>query len=73
MISCWQSALRETGMRLPVFDHLVAGPGEQPLHDLLENASKSEYLLEDASILALEPDFAGLDPAVTFPPIQCCR
>lgn len=68
MISCWQSALRETGMRLPVFDHLVAGPGEQPLYDLLENASESDYLLEDASILALEPDFAGLDPAGYFSP-----
>lgn len=68
MISCWQSALRETGMRLPVFDHLVAGPGEQPLYDLLEKSSGLDYLLEDASTLGLEPDFTGLDPTGYFSP-----
>jgi hypothetical protein len=68
MISSWQSALLETGMRLPVFDYLVAGPGEQPLYDLLEKSSAAEYLLEDASTLALQPDFAGLDPADYFSP-----
>ena len=68
MISCWQSALFETGMRLPVFDHLVAGPGEQPLYDLLEKSSGLDYLIEDALTLAFEPDFTGLDPAYYFSP-----
>ena len=68
MISCWQAALRESGLRLPVFDHLVAGPGEQPLHDLLEKSSGLDYLLEDASALAFEPDFTCLDPADYFSP-----
>ncbi|ABA89759.1 radical SAM domain iron-sulfur cluster-binding oxidoreductase [Syntrophotalea carbinolica DSM 2380] len=63
MITSWQSALRETGMRLPVFDHLVSGPGEQPLYDLLEAESRADYLLEDRSTLALEPDFTDLDTA----------
>lgn len=73
MITSWQSALRETGMRLPGFDHLVSGPGEQPLFDLLETESRAGYLLEDVSTLALEPDFTDLDPADYLSPIRCCR
>lgn len=68
MISSWQAALLETGLRLPVFDHLVVGPGEQPLVDLLEKFPGSDYLLQDASNLALQPDFTDLDPAGYFSP-----
>lgn len=68
MISSWREALRGSAMRLPVFDYLVAGPGERPLADLLEGAPDSDYLLSDASALALTPDFEGLDPAAYLSP-----
>lgn len=63
MISSWKEALQEGDFRLPVFDHLVTGPGEKPLCDLLGKTPDGDYLLSDASDLCLVPDFEGLDPA----------
>lgn len=68
MISCWRDALASGNVRLPTFDHLVAGPGEQPLCDLLERPSGRDYLLADGSCLALAPDFSGLDPSSYLSP-----
>jgi hypothetical protein len=62
MISSWKDAL-QGGLRLPVFDHLVVGPGERPLCDLLGRSLVSDYLMSDASSVALSPEFEGLDPS----------
>jgi hypothetical protein len=63
MISSWGDALRDNDLQLPGFDHLVTGPGEQPLCDLFENPAGQPYVVSNPAQLAFAPDFDGLDPA----------
>lgn len=66
MITSWQRPLQETGLRLPVFDHLVFGPGEEPLLRLAQGDVQHD-LLSGAQI-AFEPDFCDLPPAAYLSP-----
>jgi hypothetical protein len=62
MISSWREVLRQRGLRLAPFDHLVVGPGEGPLLELAAGRAGAAYLPADASCLAWEPDYSGLEP-----------
>ncbi len=62
MISSWQAVLRQGGLRLAPFDHLVTGPGEGPLLELAKERKEEDYLLADGSCLGWLPDYSGLEP-----------
>lgn len=58
MVTSWQRILSLGSLRLPLFDHLVFGPGEEPLARLT-GGSEHDYLLCGEEI-ALTPDFSDL-------------
>ena len=58
MITSWQRVLAAGAIRLPLFDHLIFGPGEEPL-TRLAGGGEHDYLLSGAEI-ALTPDFSDL-------------
>ena len=58
MITSWQRILTAGTIRLPLFDHLVFGPGEEPLARLA-GGGEHDYLLSGAEI-AFIPDFSDL-------------
>lgn len=58
MITSWRRILSAGAIRLPLFDHLVLGPGEEPLARLA-GGSEHDYLLSGAEI-AFTPDFSDL-------------
>lgn len=66
LITSWRRALTETGLRLPPFDHLVFGPGEEPL-TRLARGEQAEYLL-DGQAIAFAPDFSGFPLAEYLSP-----
>jgi hypothetical protein len=58
MITSWQRVLTEGNIRLPLFDHLIFGPGEEPLARLA-GGNAHDYLLYGAAI-TFAPDFSDL-------------
>jgi hypothetical protein len=58
MITSWQRVLSAGTLRLPLFDHLIFGPGEEPLARLA-GAGAHDYLLRGEEI-AFTPDFSDL-------------
>jgi hypothetical protein len=58
MITSWRRVLSEEAIRLPLFDHLIFGPGEEPLARLAAGGAH-DYLLSGAGI-AFTPDFSDL-------------
>ncbi|WP_020677722.1 B12-binding domain-containing radical SAM protein [Geopsychrobacter electrodiphilus] len=58
LISSWREPLRRLGLRLPIFDHLVFGPGETALARLGHDAAGADYLLQDATTIGFAPDFS---------------
>ncbi len=68
LISSWQAQLRQARLQLPVFDHLIFGPGERPLRQLLQGSARMDYLLEGGQEIAFQPDFAGFPLTDYFSP-----
>jgi hypothetical protein len=68
MIGSWLPAL-QGGLRLPPFDRLVAGAGEEPLQRMIQGQSGTETLLNGADRANFLPDFDGLEPAAYFSPL----
>ena len=58
MITSWRRILSTGEIRLPLFDHLIFGPGEEPLTRLAQGRAM-DYLLSGEEI-AFTPDFSGL-------------
>lgn len=58
MITSWRHVLSEGGVQLPLFDHLIFGPGEEPLSRLAQGGSYD--LLLSGTKTAFTPDFSGL-------------
>jgi hypothetical protein len=58
MITSWRRVLSAGALRLPLFDHLIFGPGEEPL-SRLAGGGAHDYLLSGAEI-AFTPDFSDL-------------
>ena len=58
MITSWQRILTAGAIRLPLFDHLIFGPGEEPLTRLAGGGAHDD-LLSGAGI-AFTPDFSDL-------------
>ena len=58
MITSWQRVLSAGALRLPLFDHLIFGPGEEPL-TRLAGGGIHDYLLSGTEI-AFTPDFSDL-------------
>lgn len=58
MITSWRRTLENGNLRLPIFDHLVFGPGEESLTRIAAGGNHP-YLLSGAEI-AFTPDFSGL-------------
>jgi hypothetical protein len=58
MITSWRRVLAAGEIRLPLFDHLIFGPGEEPL-TRLAGGNAPDYLLSGAEI-AFSPDFSDL-------------
>lgn len=58
MITSWRRILASGEIRLPLFDHLVFGPGEEPLTRLAQGGTE-EYLLSGSEI-AMTPDYSDL-------------
>lgn len=58
MITSWRRVLSTGEVHLPLFEHLIFGPGEEPL-TRLAGGGTLDYLLSGAEI-ALTPDFSGL-------------
>ena len=58
MITSWQRVLSAGAIRLPLFDHLIFGPGEEPL-TRLAGGGAHDYLLSGSEI-AFTPDFSDL-------------
>jgi methylmalonyl-CoA mutase cobalamin-binding subunit len=58
MITSWQRILSAGTIRLPLFDHLILGPGEEPLSRLAAGGV-DDYLLSGTEI-AFTPDFSDL-------------
>jgi len=66
MITSWQRVLTAGAIRLPLFDHLIFGPGEEPL-TRLASGSTDDYLLYGSEI-AFTPDFSDLPLAEYLSP-----
>jgi len=58
MITSWQRTLATGSISLPLFDHLIFGPGEEPLARLAAGGAH-DYLLSGSGT-AFTPDFADL-------------
>jgi hypothetical protein len=58
LITSWQDPLRQLGLRLPPFDHIVFGPGEATLTALAQGGDPADYALRDASRIDFVPDFS---------------
>ena len=58
MITSWRRVLSAGEIRLPLFDHLIFGPGEEPLARLAGGGAH-DYLLSGNAI-AFTPDFSDL-------------
>lgn len=58
LISSWREPLQRLKLRLPVFDHLVFGPGEAPLAQLARATDPQAYLLADPAQINFYPDFS---------------
>lgn len=67
MVSSWRAALRREQLHLPPFDHLVCGPGEEPLRRLACGETL-EYCLDGAAV-ALAPDFSDAPLADYLSPL----
>ncbi len=57
LITSWHQMIKELKLKLPVFDHLVFGPGEASLYALVTQSDKS-YTFADCSAIAFTPDFS---------------
>ncbi|PLX73636.1 MAG: radical SAM protein [Desulfuromonas sp.] len=68
LITSWQEPLQRLGLRLPVFDRLVFGPGETMLTALARGESGDDYTLSDATTIGFAPDFSFADIAAYFSP-----
>jgi methylmalonyl-CoA mutase cobalamin-binding subunit len=66
MITSWRRILTAGASRLPLFDHLIFGPGEEPL-SRLAGGGAHDYLLSGAEI-AFTPDFSDLPLAEYLSP-----
>ncbi len=58
LITSWQAPILRHGLRLPVFDHLVFGPGENALTALAHERSTAAYTLSDTGAIGFMPDFS---------------
>lgn len=61
MFTSWRSTLRSLDLRLPPFDHIVFGPGEEPLTALAGASPPADYFLDGAAT-DFVPDFSDLTP-----------
>ncbi len=63
MLTSWRSVLESNPEALAVFDHVIFGPGEEPLAELARGTGPAEFFLEGGSALAFEADFRDLPAA----------
>ncbi len=66
VISSWRRQLRELGLRFSIFDHLVFGPGEEPLVRLAGGGD--EYFLDGEGGVSFASDYSFAPMGEYFSP-----
>jgi len=71
VFTSWQPLLEKLQLHFSCFDHIVFGPGEEPLRRLLEGewAEEPSYFLTDRSALEYAPAFEDFPCADYFSPL----
>ncbi len=65
MLTSWRSVLESQPEALAPFDHVIFGPGEEPLAELARGTIPAEFFLRGGAELAFEADFSDL-PACDY-------
>ena len=70
VFTSWQPLLEQLDLRFSCFDHVVFGPGEEPLRRLADGAGEeTDYFLSDRTTLEYLPEFDDFALADYFSPL----